>query len=143
MARKAIDPAQKEMAFRLHKQGLKCEEIAEKVGVCEATIRRWGAKTSKDEIRAAKSKKVAEAIELRMQGLKTAEIADRLGTTGSTVSQYLRSAGFKRNVVAKPAVCPYSPDCFSCPMADCKLNHGNMARINALETDNDIRDFLV
>ena len=132
----------KEMALRLYEQGFKGKEIAEKLGVSIATVRRWGAKRNHEDIRDERRKKVALAAELCEQGLTMTAIADRLGIGYSTVAQYLRDAGIKYGKPAKKQVCRYSPDCFTCPMADCKLSGGNMATINALETDKDMRAFL-
>lgn len=31
--------------------------------------------------------------------------------------------------------CPYSSDCFKCPMSDCKVYENDAVRFNKLETD--------
>lgn len=64
-----------------------------------------------------------------------AEIAMICGVAKSTVSRHLKAAKNGETVKAwnrAAGICPYSPSCFTCPLADCALRPREAALVNVI-----------
>lgn len=83
-----------------------------------------------------------EYLLLWEKGYGVCEIARMLGKSKNTVSTGLKRARRpKKPSQAVSKVCPYSPTCFNCPLADCTVPG---ATVNMLPLDYEIaRDVLV
>ena len=71
--------------LKLQERGLKAKEIADRVGVSAATVRRW----TKDQRERDKQQRNETVIGLAEQGKTQAEIAEETGVPQSTVSDIL------------------------------------------------------
>ena len=71
--------------LKLHKRKLTAQEIADRVGVNAATVRRW----TKDQRERDRQQRNEAVIELAEQGKAQAEIAEETGVPQSTVSDIL------------------------------------------------------
>lgn len=82
--------------------------------------------------------KASVYVDLALKGLTVQQIAERTGKPYNAVYSTLWRMGYKftpeqlkprkwpkkphRNSKYNPGIaCPYSPDCFSCPLPDCRI----------------------
>ena len=68
--------------------------------------------------------------ELYRSGVTVQTISDRYHLTPQTVRYHLRKA---RGAQPDKGTCPYSPDCFACPLPDCMVSVAY--KFNALPGD--------
>lgn len=84
------------------------------------------------------------AVAMWQQDVPIRKIAQELGVKPATVYGYLyRHKGMEdrareaeeRKERVRSGVCPYSDDCFRCPMPDCVVGQPTAMRVNQLESD--------
>lgn len=87
--------------LRLYEEGLNDREIADEVGVCQATVCYWrNSRKLPPNHTANKKRPFEERIRLYEKGLNDCEIADRVGVHQSTICQWRNGKGLPPNHTA-------------------------------------------